>query len=524
MKRWLFLFLLLPAAAFCETYALVRIMVPGPAARLQLQRTRIPLDEGVRWTRDAVEVVVNAEELERLRDAGFQPQILRPDLAAYYSSRLSVRAHKVFASGAMGGFYTYAEILQRLQILHRQYGSLISAPLRIGTSLEGRPILAVKISDNVSKDEPDEPEALFTALHHAREPESMMCVMFFMERLLQGYRKDPEITYLVDHRQLWFVPVVNPDGYVYNQQTNPQGGGLWRKNRRQNGNGTVGVDLNRNYGYMWGYDNTGSSASGSDEDYRGTSAFSEPETQAVRNFALSRRFVTAHNFHSFQNAILYPWSYSSIKTPHNALFRTMTAYMSRFNSYATGTSNDILNYFANGESDDWFYAATPDKPHIFSVTTEVGRPLDGFWPAPERILPLAKENYASNLSLAWMAGGYPVVSQVYYVDDPGGGQHRIRPGKDYRLVLGIRNLGNGETLPPMTVRLVSPTSFVDVVAKTSEFDSLKPRQSRTQKDLRIHVSSQAKDGQRLPLILRMESGGAVLRKESITIVVGGYQQ
>lgn len=516
--------LLLPAAAFGETYALVRVPVPGPATRLQLQRARIPLDEGVRWTPDGVELVVNAGELERLREAGFQPQILRPDLAAYYSSRLNLRARNSFAVGVMGGFYTYAEIQLKLQNLHRQYGSLISAPLKIGTSLEGRPILAVKISDHVSRDEPDEPEALFTALHHAREPESMMCVMFFIERLLQGYRKDPEITYLVDHRQLWFVPVVNPDGYVFNEQTNPTGGGLWRKNRRQNGNGTVGVDLNRNYGYMWGYDNNGSSADGKDEDYRGASAFSEPETQAMRSFALSRRFVTAHNFHSFQDAILYPWSYSNIKTPNNMLFRTMTAYMSRLNGYATGTTYEILRYLANGEADDWLYAESRGKPHIFSVTTEVGRPLDGFWPAPERILPLAKENYASNLSLAWMAGGYPVVSRLYYIDDPGGAQNRIRPGKDYNLVLSIRNLGNGETLAPTNVQLMSPTSFVDVVAKTAAFDSLKPRQSRTRKDLRIHVSSQAKDGQRLPLVLRMESGGAVLRKESITIVVGGYEQ
>ena len=85
------------------------------------------------------------------------------------------------------------------------------------------------------------------------------------------------------------IPVINPDGYVYNELIEPDGGGMHRKNRRNTncGNGTTrGVDLNRNFGYEWGADNIGSSSDPCSEVYRGDSAFSEPEAQAVRDFIL----------------------------------------------------------------------------------------------------------------------------------------------------------------------------------------------------------------------------------------------
>ncbi len=117
----------------------------------------------------------------------------------------------------------------------------------------------VKISDNPNVNE-TEPEVLYTALHHAREPVGAMQMLFYMYYLLENYDNDPFIQALVDNTEMYFVPVVNPDGYVYNQTTNPNGGGMWRKNRRNNGSaGLYGSDLNRNYGYMWGYDNNGSS-------------------------------------------------------------------------------------------------------------------------------------------------------------------------------------------------------------------------------------------------------------------------
>jgi len=106
--------------------------------------------------------------------------------------------------------------------------------------------------------------------------------------LLENYSSDPSIKNIVDNTEMYFIPVVNPDGYIYNQTTNPNGGGLWRKNRRNNGDNTYGVDLNRNYSYNWGYDNTGSSGNTNSDTYRGPSPFSEPESRIMRDFTYQR--------------------------------------------------------------------------------------------------------------------------------------------------------------------------------------------------------------------------------------------
>jgi len=103
--------------------------------------------------------------------------------------------------------------------------------------------------------------------------------------------------------------MVNPDGYTYNENTYPNGGGMWRKNRRVNGGNEFGVDINRNYGYKWGYDNQGSSPDSSSETYRGPGAFSETETQAVKYFAEQHNIQITLNYHTYGNLLIYPWGY-----------------------------------------------------------------------------------------------------------------------------------------------------------------------------------------------------------------------
>ena len=102
--------------------------------------------------------------------------------------------------------------------------------LNIGTTGEGRPIYAIRISDNPNTDEP-EPAILFTAMHHAREPMSPHILVYTMQELAAHYGTDSVITNLVNEREIWFIPMVNPDGYAFNEATSPSGGGLWRKRR-----------------------------------------------------------------------------------------------------------------------------------------------------------------------------------------------------------------------------------------------------------------------------------------------------
>lgn len=132
------------------------------------------------------------------------------------------------ASTAVAKHFTFQDLQNELNDMRALYPNLISAKTSIGTSSEGRSIFMVRISDNPDVDE-NEPEVLMDAIHHAREPMSMTQLIFFMWHLLENYNTDKEIKQLVNSSELYIVPCVNPDGYVYNQTTNASGGGLWRK-------------------------------------------------------------------------------------------------------------------------------------------------------------------------------------------------------------------------------------------------------------------------------------------------------
>ncbi|MEL7201449.1 MAG: M14 family zinc carboxypeptidase, partial [Pseudomonadota bacterium] len=159
----------------------------------------------------------------------------------------------------------------------------------IGESERGLPIRAIKISDNVGNDEPDEGDVVFFGLMHAREWISMEMSLFLADHLIQNYRSDPAIRRYVDELEIWIVPVTNPDGFAFTQSDSPiptsnrMPPRFWRKNQKRNDDGTVGVDLNRNWPSFWGRD-SGSSAMPVADTYRGTEPFSEAETTSLVRF------------------------------------------------------------------------------------------------------------------------------------------------------------------------------------------------------------------------------------------------
>ena len=363
-------------------------------------------------------------ELQTLKTNNVKHKILIYDLAKFYELRntgsITERALTTaicnepniqkpthFHLGSMGGYFTWTEMKQILDTMALLYPNLISTKLPLSPqSIEGRDIFWVKISDNPNIDEP-EPEVLYSALHHAREAASLSQLIFYMWYLLENYSTNPDIQATIDNTELYFVPCVNPDGYVYNQTTNPNGGGMWRKNRRVNGNGTFGVDLNRNYGYNWGFDNAGSSPTTSNDTYRGTAGFSEPETQAMRNFCNARQFVTALNAHTYSNLLIYPWGYlPSIYTPDSATFVNWTVLLTQDSRFLYGTGDQTVNYVTNGDSDDWMYGEQTSKLKILAMTPEAGSANDGFWPISSRIIEICKTTFTQNYNLAKVAGKF----------------------------------------------------------------------------------------------------------------------
>lgn len=358
---------------------------------------------------------MHSQDLQILKDNGYEYEIIIDDVQQEYQQRIqqsnqkSLKSNQCnnlstypevenFSLGSMGGFYTYSEMLADLDSMTAKYPNLISQKAAISNfeTHEGRPIYWLRISNNPEL-ETNKPKALYTAVHHAREPISMSLVMYYMWFLLENYDTNDEIKYIVDNTELYFVPCINPDGYIYNQTTNPNGGGMHRKNRRNVGTSNKGVDLNRNYAFQWG--GVGTSNNTNNDTYRGTAAFSEPETQAIKWLTENHDFSIALNYHSYSNLLLFPWGYtSSVQCEDHELFESFTEYMVRENGYDNIQSSGL--YPAAGDSDDWMYGDTSTKAKIFALTPEVGSNSDNFWPVPNRILPLCKENLWQNISAA----------------------------------------------------------------------------------------------------------------------------
>jgi carboxypeptidase T len=360
-----------------------------------------------------VEIAAQEEDLQFLQDAGLRVEIITENMEASYASRSK--------GVGFGIFHTYSENTAFVDSLHLLYPQVISEKWSIGQTHEGRDIWCFRVSDNPEVDE-NEAEILIDGMHHAREIMASEFPIMFAEYLAQNYGVDPQITWLVDNRELYIVPIVNPDGVVYNESTNPNGGGMWRKNRRNNG-GSYGVDPNRNYPYMWGLDNNGSSPYPSDDTYRGPSAGSEPEVQAMMGLINSHNFRTQDSVHTYSNLTLFPWGYTSNDSPHHNIFVHMGEEMTKFNGYEAGQPSDIL-YDVNGGTNDWAYGAQDEHGFIFSFTNELGGYGDGFWPDESRRGPLFQENIWPHIYLMRAAGEYydvnsPVVTGPSKTIDPG---------------------------------------------------------------------------------------------------------
>lgn len=383
-----------------------------------LQQLGIEMDHGVFYPGKYLINDFSEAEINLIKAADYEVEILIEDMVRFYQSgnrdanldfrgpddcsSSKIRDYQVpanFQLGSMAGFFTYTEMLAELDQMHLKYPNLITAREPIGANLtpEGNRLYALKISDNPNEDEA-EPEVLYTALHHAREPNSLSQLIFYMWYLLENYDKDEEIRYLLDHTEMYFIPCVNPDGYLFNQEIEPSGGGLWRKNRRVLPDGFRGVDLNRNYGFQWGFDNSGSSPNPQSDVFRGTAPFSEMETRTVRDFCEDHDFRVAMNHHTYGKLIVYPWGYSDTLTQDAAVFSNWSELYALQNNFLAGTGTETVGYTVNGDADDWMYGAR----EIIAMTPEVGGggQAGGFWPDLDQIIPNCKASVWMNLSAA----------------------------------------------------------------------------------------------------------------------------
>lgn len=321
--------------------------------------------------------------------------------------------------GSMGGAYTVAELGAVLDDMRAKFPNLITVKANASPTnqktWEGRDIWYVKISDNPDTDE-TEPESLITGMLHSREAVAQINVIYYMWYLLENYATDPSIKTLVDNAELYFIPVVNPDGLARNETIAPGGGGMQRKNRNPNacptGFATSGVDLNRNFGYF--YNTGGTSSTQCNDTYRGTGAFSEPETKIFRDFSLAHNFKTAQNHHTSANVMVHPFSGISSNPQAIDELTQFSHDLTEFNRYVFGPVQQILT-LASGDSNEWMRGGVNDGTgstgsgkQTWAVTAESGNTAQegGFWPNPIQIEAISKRAMRMNFVNSFYAGKF----------------------------------------------------------------------------------------------------------------------
>ncbi len=456
----------IPAFGAEPHHALVEVHLDSPADAEFIRLNRGRLDVIFVKPGAIVHIAAKPGDLDFLRQAGLRVDVLQKDMET---------ANAYADKGVGYGIYhTWSETIAFVDSLRLLYPDVISQKWSIGQTLEGRDIWCFRISDNPDVDE-DEPEVLIDAMHHAREIMSSEFTIMFAEYLAQNYGTDPEITWLVDNRELYVIPVVNPDGSVYNEVNSPSGGGMWRKNRRDNGDGTYGVDPNRNYTYMWGYDDIGSSPDPGSAVYRGPSAGSELEIQAMMSFINSRDIRTHDTIHTYGNLTLIPWGYISTPTPDGTIFNHMAAEMTKFNGYTPGQPSEAINYEVNGGTFDWAYGDQTEHAKIFSFSNEIGAGSDGFWPVESRREPLFQENIWPHIYLMRVAGAFVVAHSPVVT----AGTKSIEPGQTGALDFTIENQSVFEAATSLDLTISTDDPWVQFGAASRTIGSLGTLSSTT---------------------------------------------
>jgi carboxypeptidase T len=323
---------------------------------------------------------------------------------------------------ADSNFHDYAEMVAELEQAAFDHPAILSLS-SLGLAYEGRTLWVVKISDNVGTDE-DEPEVLFTHHQHAREHLTVEMGLYTLQMLTDEYGVDPQITSLVDSREIWLVFDANPDGGEFDIATGSYVS--WRKNRQPNaGTSAVGTDLNRNWGYRWGCCG-GSSSSASSTTYRGPAAFSAPETQVLRDFVDSRviggtQQITSHiDFHTYGELVMWPYGYTGTDVPSDMtvddhdVFVAIGQTMAASNGYTPQQLYDL--YVTDGTINDWLYGVHRIFTYTFEMYPVSSSP--GFYPPDEVIPTETVRNRAAVLYLLDQAAcPYAVIGkQAQYCD------------------------------------------------------------------------------------------------------------
>ncbi len=332
-SRALAALLMVTALAAGGEQMLVRIHLDAP------EQVRVLDDLGLDFVSEAMtadrDAIVTEAQLAEIRVRGFSVEVrqsqLRFAIPAEYHDLLETRA-----------------VLESLQTLHPQILHIYT----VGWSQwRHEPVWAIRISDNPAAEE-DEPAVQFTGVTHAREPMTNEIVIHLAKYLCAGYDSSAQVRRWVDSIEIWLVPVLNIDGFLWlfdSATVSP----WWRKNQRDNNNNGRfdknydGVDLNRNFDWRWTY---GGSTNPPDLTYRGPYAGSEAEVQAWCRLSRRELPVFGIGYHSYGDLVIYPWRHESRATPDEDVLLAVAQAMAQRIGYTVSTTG------GSNTSSAWNYA------------------------------------------------------------------------------------------------------------------------------------------------------------------------
>jgi len=500
----------------------VKVYLNGPEDIAFLVNNGVFAEDYFGNIKTGIELEITDTEFEKLKTFNYRYEILIADLDEYHNSKPPMTASekklgdeimnsdgiRSYTLGTMGGYHKYTEIISVLDTMKLLYPNLITSKQSIGSSHESRTLYAVKISDNPDVDESaTEVGVYFDGIHHAREPMSMEVLLYYMWWLLDNYSTNPEAQYLVNNREIFIVPIVNPDGYVYNQTTNPNGGGSWRKNRRNNG-GSYGVDPNRNYSYGWGI-GSGSSNNPSSDTYRGPYAFSEPECVSVRDFVLLKKPKIGISLHSAAGYHLNPLSYNDSVLA----YQTYSDYSSEFgptNNFLYGNVIQMLGYYSAGTTRDYLHSQG-----CYSWTSEMEG--SSFWPSSSLIIPQCSRFMPTLKLVTWFGGGYAKL-QNFKV----GGKGWASKNDTLNLIVSVRNKSLNQASKNVVVELSSNYSGLTSIVNTASYDSISAKQTKanTINPFKFKIPGTANIADNMQFIATVKQEGVVASKDTFYVTVG----
>lgn len=452
MKKILLLIIpIIITSALYSQQIIIRLEKPAPAALNYFYDN--DYDIASYRPGEYLDLVVPEDELSRLRSQGYDFKLFQTE---------AEMAANLAPDRGIPGYRTYATALAEMQQIEINYPAICKlynlGPSR-GKQYFGagnnnyinyqHDIWALKLSADV-EDNLDKPAVFYMGAHHAREPLSTEVTFYILNHLLDNYGPNPEITNSINNKEIWFIPIVNPDGHkIVLDQINV----WWRKNIRDNdNNGQIssgsgsfwpdGVDPNRNYGWEWG--GQGSSGSTTSQAYRGPSAFSEPEVDAMKDLMAARHFVAGITYHTYSELVLWPYGYvnNAVAPDAIALAELGTAMAETIPRLGSGyylPQPSWALYPAAGVTDDYAYG----QHGIFCYTVELA---DQFIPPANQVVQVCEDNLEAALILlnridySTLTGhvtdavtGDPLVAEVFVegIDNTGLYREPYRSNEDF---------------------------------------------------------------------------------------------